>query len=209
MRQNEIKTPLLSYLLLFYGNIGKQLYHIEYRYWPSLVNFFWNLFLNMVCIYGMFCLDPFRSESGFLEYHRFTPLLAIFIKLDLKLFYPMGFLFEAVYLQVYGRKMVHLLDGEPFRKVYHSRRTSALLAVILLLSVNVFSFFSDYDLFKLMLAEPDASFLLLIINIFCLTEYIHYVTFVFTMLIYFKWAIYQRLKELQHKLKLGDSDAGK
>lgn len=209
MRKNQIKTPLLSYLLLFYSNIGKQLYHIEYSRWQSVLNFIWNLLLNILCIYGMFFLDPFRSESGFIEYHRFTPLLQVVIKLDLQFVYPTGFLFETVYLQLYGREMIDLLDSEPFHKVYHSRRFSRNLAVIVIILVNVFALAADYDIHNLMLSEPDIPFVHLLINMFCLSEYIHYVTFVFTMLIYFKWAIYQNLKELQRKLTENVFDAGK
>lgn len=209
MRQNKIKNPFLNYLLMFYGNIGKQLYDIEYSYWPSLLNFSWNLVLNIICISGMFFFDPYRSESGYIEYHRFTPLLRMIVKLDLQFVYPAGYLFETVYLQLFGRELVHLLDSEPLQKVYHSRRLFCYIAVVILLFINVFSFLSDYDTFKLMLSEPDIPLGHVIINILCLTEYIHYVTFVFIMLIYFKWAIYQRLKELQRKVTFDDFDAGK
>lgn len=194
--------------MLFYGNIGKQLFHIEYACWRSVLNLLWNLLINSVAIYGMFFLDPFRSESGVLEYHRFTPLLHMIIKFDMKLVYPMGYLFETVYLQLYGRELIDLLDGEPFRKAFSCRRSSKLLAAVVLIFVNIFSFCSDYDLVNLMLAEPNIPPETALIIVLCLYEFIHYVSFVFVVLIYFKWAMYRRLRELHHELTSQNADKG-
>src|SRR5699024_6251249 len=83
-------------------------------------------------------LDPFGIGATLLQVNqRFKPLLGKVIYLNAFIIYPFTHLFFALYMALYGRALIRLLDDDRFVDVFTGRHRQLFVSIVAFFVVSL------------------------------------------------------------------------
>lgn len=86
---------------------------------PRLViNFFWNLSIDLTILYGFVYLDPFQLEPLGKTCAVSKPMFGYLVKMNAQFVYPFIFVINISYSQFFNSQIIHLLDSDLFYAFY-------------------------------------------------------------------------------------------
>ncbi|KAH9393306.1 hypothetical protein TYRP_021996 [Tyrophagus putrescentiae] len=131
--KQQIKSPFLSFCLLFYGSLSIQLRPVHSSQVGSLLNFAWNVFLIATTFYLLFLKSSSEVEKEvhrdprLVKVFRKKPLFAMTFKVGLNFIFKFNYLFAVTYYLLVNvtckQKLAYLLDAFRVEK-FDSPRTS-------------------------------------------------------------------------------------
>lgn len=165
-----------------------------------MLNFLWNITVNLYVAYRMHSLDPFQLGAFAGSCNSYKPLFAYFIRFGSNYAYPLVFIANALYMIPNGPRFVHILDLPAFRKVYQNDRQAkiiffgAMVVTNLFYGTVLFSKFIDYQHYD----WPTTAQLFTFFTIYII---VHYNQSLFFTVHYFQYAMYRRLRQISQQLR--------
>lgn len=86
---------------------------------PHLViNFFWNLSIDLIFLYGYIFLDPLQLEPLGKTCATSKPMFGYLVKMNAQFVYPFIFVINVSYSHFFSSQIIHLLDSDLFYAFY-------------------------------------------------------------------------------------------
>ena len=160
-------------------------------------NLLTNLTLNVTLLYAVLALDPYYLENIpelFAKLLHQKPLISMLMRCNMVYFYPVSFVLGQIYLNIFGRNIVSLLDSQCFQLAFQWTlvKSQSVACGIVCLNTITFALFY-FDTFYLEKQWPSLVDLVRILC--CLVMYSQFYCF-FGIILYFQFASYCSLKRL-------------
>lgn len=140
--QNTYRTPLIRLVYSLFRFGGLQIQAINDGTLGSVINFLWNLCIDVLIIYTLTHLHferPYIEAACFSNNRKLSPLLLLFVSYTFTLTRPICFTINVLHYFFVGRKMMALLDSPLFTEIYSSPQKAKVI-VITIAATTHFSF---------------------------------------------------------------------
>lgn len=131
------KFPLTTFSFIFIKSSTIQ--------WTNILIVCWNLGLNALTLFALGFLDPFSLLFISNHCHQANTIFTTFVSICVNYVHPLVYAVDSAYLLWSGHRIARLLDAPPFRTHgFGSNRREAIIAFLLIFTVNNFLFWEFY-----------------------------------------------------------------
>ena len=208
--KQQIKSPFLSFCLLFYGSLSIQLRPVHSSQVGSLLNFAWNVFLIATTFYLLFLKSSSEVEKEvhrdprLVKVFREKPLFAMTFKVGLNFIFKFNYLFAVTYYLLVNvtckQKLAYLLDAFRVEK-FDSPRTSWKLFFLIVTFQQVIFIITHFTRFPFSMFFHLSNWPHLIPNYLFDFALCFHGDLPFLLTIYYKYATVQSIVQIRETLK--------